>query len=171
MASILNVDQINNAAGTSAVTIDSSGNVVIPGHVVQVVDATSTTNTVLSNPSSNVWYSVNPSVTISPKFANSKIVIQHYAGGLAQDTDSVGLRISRNGTVIYANDRHGYTASQNDWVPVNYSSVWTDTPATTSAVTYSFEISSSASSGIALRHNDYRNSVNTAFSIAMEIAQ
>lgn len=37
MASILNVDQINNAAGTSAVTIDSSGKVLMPGHVVQVV--------------------------------------------------------------------------------------------------------------------------------------
>lgn len=30
MASIINVDQIRNAAGTSAVTIDSSGNVALP---------------------------------------------------------------------------------------------------------------------------------------------
>lgn len=154
------------------ITEKTAGNgVQIPGHVVQVVDATSTTKTSLSTPSSGVWYSVNPSVTISPKFANSKIVIQHYAGGLAQDTSDIGIRILRNGTVIYANDRHGYTATQNDWVPVNYSSVWTDTPATTSAVTYSFEISSSDSNAVALRHNDYRNSVNTAFSIATEIAQ
>ena len=31
MASILNVDQINNAAGTSAVTIDSSGKASLSG--------------------------------------------------------------------------------------------------------------------------------------------
>ena len=161
--STLYVDTINEK---------TSGNgVQIPGHVVQVVDASSTTVTSLSTPSSGVWYSVNPSVTISPKFANSKIVIQHYAGGLAQDTASVGIRILRNGTVIYANDRHGYTSTQNDWVPVNFSSVWTDTPATTSAVTYSFEISSSEPNAIALRHNNGESAANTAFSIAMEIAQ
>jgi hypothetical protein len=34
MASILNVDQINNAAGTSAVTIDSSGRVDMPSTVM-----------------------------------------------------------------------------------------------------------------------------------------
>ena len=161
--STLYVDTINEKTAGNGVQI--------PGHVVQVVDASSTTATSLTNPTSGTWYAVQPLVTISPKFANSKIVIQHYAGGLAQDTNSVGLRISRNGTVIYSNDRHGYTDPANDWVPVNWSSIWVDSPATTSAVTYSFEIASSASSGAFLRHNDGQGAANTAFTIAMEIAQ
>ena len=153
------------------ITEKTAGNgVQIPGHVVQVVDASSTTVTSLSNPTSGTWYAVQPPVTISPKFANSKIVIQHYAGGLAQDTNSVGLRISRNGTVIYSNDRHGYNSTANDWVPLNWSSIWVDAPATTSAVTYSFEIAS-ANSSAALRHNDGNGAANTAFTIATEIAQ
>lgn len=46
MASILNVDQINNAAGTSALTIDSSGRVTVAAqpHFVGI-DTASTTNT------------------------------------------------------------------------------------------------------------------------------
>ena len=51
MASILNVDQINNAAGTTALTIDSSGNVTASGHVKSefphfVVRAVGATNAV-----------------------------------------------------------------------------------------------------------------------------
>ena len=152
------------------ITEKTAGNgVQIPGHVVQVVDASSTTATSLTSPTSGTWYAVQPLVTISPKFANSKIVIQHYAGGLVQANSSVGLRISRNGTVIYSNDRHGFTGSVNDWSSVNWSSIWVDSPATTSAVTYSFEIASFG--GASLRHNDGQVAANTAFTIAMEIAQ
>ena len=43
MASILNVDQIKNAAGTSAMTIDSSGRITTPARPVFYVTRTGTT--------------------------------------------------------------------------------------------------------------------------------
>ena len=83
MASILNVDQINNAAGTSAVTIDAStGKPSFPnganlpaGSVVQVqyraVPATGFSTTSSSMVDLTNWY-----VDITPKFSNSILVWQ-----------------------------------------------------------------------------------------------
>lgn len=75
MASILNVDQINNAAGTSAVTIDSSGNVLMTGHVVQVKyravlnNGFATTSSTMTDVTE--WY-----VDITPKSASNILVWQ-----------------------------------------------------------------------------------------------
>ena len=75
MASIINVDQIRNAAGTSAITIDSNGNALIPGHVVQVqyraVAATGFSTTSASMVDLTNWY-----VDITPKLSNSILVWQ-----------------------------------------------------------------------------------------------
>ena len=43
MASELHVDAIKHSGGTSAITINSSGNVNIPGSIIQVVQATTAT--------------------------------------------------------------------------------------------------------------------------------
>ena len=73
MASILNVDQINNAAGTSALTIDSSGNVAIPGHVVQVVSADMTSQVAITSAYPTFTTIITGSIT--PKFSGSKFII------------------------------------------------------------------------------------------------
>ena len=50
MASILNVDQIKNAAGTSAMTIDSSGDITLNGpNTASVSDSGWITATLLNN--------------------------------------------------------------------------------------------------------------------------
>ena len=60
MASILNVDQINNAAGTSAITIDANGNTLMPGHVLKVSGTTlSSTTTYSNNSGENLVMSVS----------------------------------------------------------------------------------------------------------------
>ena len=77
MASILNVDQINNAAGTSAVTIDSSGNAIMAGHVLQVVHGTlPTTLSATGAVASDYLVIIGLSASITPKASNSKILIQ-----------------------------------------------------------------------------------------------
>lgn len=73
MASILNVDQINNAAGTSAVTIDSSGNVLMPGHVVQVVHNTQAG--IDSSTTTLTYVDTGLSVSITPSSTTSKILV------------------------------------------------------------------------------------------------
>ena len=70
MASILNVDQINNAAGTSAVTIDAStgkasfpnGATLPAGSVIQVVQGVATATTVNTGTPTTV---VQASITVS----------------------------------------------------------------------------------------------------------
>lgn len=85
MASILNVDQINNAAGTSAVTIDPStgkpsfpNGVTLPaGNAIQTVifdaDASSVTGEDTNNTSTKA--STRTTVSITPKFSNSLLVV------------------------------------------------------------------------------------------------
>lgn len=95
MASILNVDQIRNAAGTSAITIDSSGNTLMPGHVVQVQSSsklsTQTGVGAIAVSASNTYISTDNEVSITPKFANSKIIVQVHGGSLfAATTDTRG---------------------------------------------------------------------------------
>ena len=85
MASILNVDQINNAAGTSAVTIDPStgkpsfpNGVTLPaGSVLQVVHGTLPTSfTATGAAASDYLVDIGLSASITPIASNSKILIQ-----------------------------------------------------------------------------------------------
>jgi len=143
MASILNVDQINNAAGTSAVTIDGSGNVQIPGHVVQVVQATSTS--VVSTTSTS-FVATGFSASITPTSSSNKIlvmgslpiflqnissgahgVITVYRGGFASGTD-----ISSSPTAFGL--AQVYSAGSSVISMAAFHTI--DSPATTSSVTY-----------------------------------
>jgi len=153
MASILNVDTINNAAGTSAVTIDSSGNVAIPGHVMQVVQASGNTATYAGSAGS--WLATDASITITPTSSSNKIYVMHSAGGLAEEgCNDAGLRMKRGSTVILSSTRYGYfTGSNGNWHGINWPMNYLDSPATTSATTYSMEIRRSNATG-GLRHCD-----------------
>ena len=84
MASILNVDQINNAAGTSAVTIDAStgkasfpNGVTLPaGSVVQVVthEQSALTTRYAITTSTTTEIDSAERVSITPKAAGNKLV-------------------------------------------------------------------------------------------------
>lgn len=146
MASILNVDQINNAAGTSAITIDSSGNTLMPGHVVQVLQTNYTGTTSISG--TTFQEITDLAITITPKFANSKILWScSIAQGESSDCfpaykllrDSTALNVAASigpgqaatfaGTRTQASTRDQYLLSQ-----LSYQ--YLDSPATTSAITY-----------------------------------
>lgn len=114
MASILNVDQINNAAGTSAVTIDSSGNPHMSGHVLQVVHGTlPTTLSATGASASQYLVNIGLSASITPKASNSKILIQtHLYIGMDHANSSGYLQsylIYKAGSVL--NSIHGTSES------------------------------------------------------------
>ena len=73
MASELHVDAIKHSGGTSALTIDSSGNVSIPGAVVQMQNATLAGGA--SSSSATSFTDTGLTVNITPKFATSKIFV------------------------------------------------------------------------------------------------
>jgi hypothetical protein len=160
MASILNVDQINNAAGTSAITIDSNGNTLMPGHVVQVVSATKTDTQSISG----TTFTDVLTATITPKFANSKILIQcdlnittvlstsissgqrYSAAKLYRDSTQIALgdASSSRSQVWFASNSIGDTT--NDGYRMAQSSgSYLDSPATTSAITYKVKCASTYS--------------------------
>lgn len=171
MASILNVDQINNAAGTSAVTIDSSGNALMAGHVVQVVNSSYNTGIVQSSTSGAIETGL--AATITPKSNTSKIIIlanqnvQVNGSSYAQIVLRKGT-IASNTILAIMSSPEGYNNSSSpeiNTIPMCYE----DSPATTSAVRYfcSMELLS----GVSVVSQTSTSGVSVSTMTLMEIAQ
>ena len=167
--STLAVNTIQAQTG-STVSVPTGQILTAQGHVIQMVDATGATQTAVT--ANNTWVATNASVSITPKFNNSKIYLSHTAGGLTYaGTGDRGLRIQRaiSGgatSVIYSSQRYGYV-STGDWVPINWACVDVDAGYnTTSQITYTIEIYKGGSGGEA-RHCDDA----TWTFVATEIAQ
>lgn len=149
MASILNVDQINNAAGTSAVTIDSSGNVLMPGHVLQIQSTNMNSHQTITGTTFTEITGLTTNIT--PVSTSSKIyVMVHLVVGDGGDDNYDMFRIQRVISGSTTNLGLGSTAGnaslvswQNNGpythaVYETHSSSWAylDSPATTSQATY-----------------------------------
>ena len=188
MASILNVDQINNAAGTSAITIDASGNVTAPnlvmpaGSVVQVVQATPGTNGYTAvqsyvNVTSTSFTDVSTGghyVEITPTSASSKILVMASFPSYNNTAYTLHKMMRETGGSTY--DFPNIGTAQYDmmslngpaWHPVSFN--WIDTPNTTSLVKYKMYMKVTSGSGqigwATTNTND-----NVSSYIAVEIAQ
>ena len=167
--STLAVNTIQAQTGTT-VSVPTGQILQAPGHVIQMIDATGATQT--ATVSNNVWVATNASVSITPKFNNSKIYLSHTGGGLTfAGTGDRGLRIKRaiSGgatSVIYQSTRYGYTNSSS-WTPINWGVIDVDAGYnTTSQLTYTIEIYKGGSGGEA-RHCDDA----TWTFVATEVAQ
>ena len=195
MASILNVDQINNAAGTSAVTIDPStgkpsfpnGATLPAGSVIQVVQAINITQqTIAIGAGSNSTFTdIGLSLSITPASASSKIYLMASVSvGQLGNSYNNSLGLFRGSTIIGAGltsglDAYAVNASWrafNDYatsqLPINF----LDSPATTSAITYAVKCNNNGGSVSPSYIN--RSSYGSPFGgnpsstlIAMEIAQ
>ena len=139
--SVLKVDTINEK---------TSGNgVVIPSHVIQTVYNENITRTAYT--SANTTHDLF-SATITPKSATSKILVsmsvQHGTSNVQND---FGLHLKRGSTRIgggtndtargganswYCGDDYIGSAAQNQWNMFTASWQYLDSPATTSATTY-----------------------------------
>jgi hypothetical protein len=142
MASILKVNTIQDATNSNtAMTINSSGNVNIPGSVVQVVTNEVTSQATFSSSS----YTQALSINFTPKFSNS-LVKHHFWGLSALNNVSYNkgqdCRWLRDSTVLSSQSWTNYfnrnTNPIADYYP-NLNWHYVDTPNTTSQVTYKFE--------------------------------
>lgn len=181
MASELHVDAIKHSGGTSALTIDSSGNLTASaklhsvGSVIQLVKSTGGTQT---STTSTSFVATDISVNITPKFNNSLIRIdvqsvwwlhfganaeEYFITTVYRDSTNIGSSSSSRVNQF----RSGYVDSGNAYNYNNGFTIFTfDTPNTTSQVTYKLYVRSGA--GLEVRYSD-TNSENTI--TAMEIAQ
>ena len=138
MASILNVDQINNAAGTSAVTINSSGKVLMPGHVVQVVSNFITTD---FNTTSTSFVSSGLSASITPSSTSSKVFVLVSLPSWYIGSDNAYATVYRDST----NLGNGSVGLMMIYVNATYAPSTTqvmDSPSSTSSLTYTVHVRS-----------------------------
>lgn len=149
--------------------LDASAGTLTPsaGAVIQYKNYTGTSYTSIST--TNTWTNIatDPTVTITPKFSNSIIVYRMYAAGIAQNCQTVGLRLLRGGSDIFTNDRHSYSDTST-WVPCLFSFQAFDSPSTTSSVTYTVQAKKQAGY---LRFNDYAASLCRYYITLEEIKQ
>lgn len=128
----------NGAAAPSWASVLQSSNMPV-GSVLQVVSATYSTQTTST---SSTYADTGLTVTITPKFSTSKILVLVNQNGVAKKSNNtsfngVSIRLLRGATeLIKVADSYGYTGTQIDNVSGQASSAYLDSPATTNATTY-----------------------------------
>ena len=189
MASILNVDQINNAAGTSGLTLDAStgkasfpnGATLPAGSVIQVVQSVKTNQ---SSSTSSSWSDTGLSASITPTSSSSKIlVLVDVMWSFAPGYSGSNLRLLRDATTIYYGTGTGFAGfagiydiqNGSTYVSLRTPANYIDSPASTSSLTYKVQFQSLQSAYIGINRTQR---VNATFDPAgastitlMEIAQ
>jgi hypothetical protein len=128
MASTLTVDNIVGAT--------SASKVMIPGHVVQVVFSTLSSN--YSN-SAGSFTSTGLSATITPSSSSNKIyVLLDGEGGQNTSGRSCFYRIMRDGATQLTINDNLQTGTTSSAMPLTATAL--DSPSTTSAITYTLEM-------------------------------
>ena len=135
--------QINGANG---LTFPDTSSQAVASKVLQVVQGTYSTQV---STTSSSWVSSGLSATITPKFATSKILVLMYTPGCVYGPSAASngnYQVQRNGTFVAgSNNQSGgalvYFSSNGEinW-PIMFSAL--DSPATTSATTYTLYLNS-----------------------------
>ena len=169
MASELHVDAIKHSGGTSALTIDSSGNVQISGHVVQVVEyaentdySTTSTNTDVQGPQTGTFTLKNSSnkVLVTATFLGNTTLSSNYNGArfsLYRGSIASGSRIT------VGSEPQILTYSTDMWVWVCLQKL--DTPS--GNTTYSIGLNKHSNAGQANIKGSYGQTVITMMEIAV----
>lgn len=167
MASTMRFDKWQNTLGAGNVSLES-GNFYSPGSVLQVVSSSSITGTVIATTSWTQVGGSNLTVTITPKFATSKILIMADVGYYAPNGGNGYLGIYRGGGAVQVAE-YGYYQYQTG--EFNYGSVSIlDSPNTTSSTLYSVYARGGSTSSWTINYADGGGQVRSTIT-AFEIAQ
>jgi hypothetical protein len=142
---------------------------VATGSVLQVVSANSAT---ADTTTSTSFVTTSLSLSITPKFSTSKIVLFSTATIAMSTTNIAKFALARNGSNINAGSG-GYgsvylQAATNSGYP--WANTYLDSPATTSATTYAVYFCADPSGGTVYFNSRSAGGAGTATLIAMEIA-
>jgi hypothetical protein len=179
MASIINVDQIKNAAGTSGLTLDAStgkasfpnGATLPAGSIIQVKQVS--TGATLSTTNTSYVDMTNMTLSITPSSTSSKILILASLSCAAQRGGTVDIhgstRLMRDTTEISRHDIRTYDFGVGGiYIMGTLAYSYTDAPSTTSAVTYRFQMCKVAANTSSMDMNPESNKCEM---VLMEIAQ
>ena len=147
----------------ASAAIAGSKLVMPTGSVLQVVQATSNSETIIGTS----FTACAPTVTITPSSSSNKILVRFNAGGIISGTvNGVRLQIKRDSTAIRYSVRYGYhTTGSYTPCPIIYEIL--DSPSTTSATTYTLE--AQKQTGGVFEVNSAGGSGGSMTAIAMEI--
>ena len=126
----------------SGATLDVTGATVTglsAGKVLQVVNATVNTETVINN---NTWTDTGITLAITPSSSSSKVLVQANAAGCGKATNNtyLELKLLRDTTdLIVIEQRGGYTADTSANKVGSCACTYLDSPSTTSATTYKLQ--------------------------------
>ena len=121
------------SGGIPAWTTASAGG----GKVLQVVNSNYSTST---SSTTATWAATGNTITITPTLNTSKVWITMSLNACQSNSPCfMGIRLKRGSTVLTTLDTYGgySTAANNEWGGISTS--WLDSPATTSATTYTIE--------------------------------
>jgi len=136
------------------------------GKVLQVVNATTTTETVNST---NTYTDTGITATITPSSTTSKILVHVCAAGVGKANNNtwVQLKLLRNTTdLIVFEQRGGYTADTSANKVGTCACTYLDSPSTTSATTYKVQMMSGGNSNYAQVGDSYPSSTITLTEIS-----
>ncbi len=155
-----------------------AGNVKMPaGHVIQAVSSTMTARVQLTTTSRTALGS-GATLTITPKFSTSKIYILTNINCISRNSQSCASYLCRTpsgGSKVTINVLGWYNET-NSWNSFSYNHNYIDSPATTTALTYTIEaeITSAADSGMYFNYGNTgligENNSRSGM-VALEIAQ
>jgi hypothetical protein len=179
--------QFRSSAGSVISRVNSSGQFVSPGNIVQFINVRSDALTSYSFNTGNGTEISALNMTITPKYANSKLFMQWEIGYESNYNGSIVIwkngSILSNGynTVVGNQSYSGYAATAYDGgdvasTPNRTTITFIDSPGVTSPTTYSLAIRSHEASTFFLNRaysnagaNAYENQVSLGY--IMEIAQ
>ena len=137
--------------------------VAISGHVLQVVQGTSTSYLTLG--SNNAHVDTGLTATITPKYNTSKVLVLHHAPTVYQDTQDTIIQLLRGSTNVH---QMNFYSSGGSYYYTTLAFQFLDSPATTSATTY--KTTAYKNQGSLLY--SYNNEVTSTSTLTlMEIAQ
>jgi hypothetical protein len=147
--------QIKNNSGSVVAKIDSAGEFVHPGSVIQVLNVTKTDAQIISGA---LWNDISGlSLSITPRYASSRIlVIADVKAAANTDTSVIRSRVLRDSTPVGIGDAasnrprslsqfYMTSAAGDFYVAQLGGNVW-DSPNTTSSVTYKVQLGADGNS-------------------------
>ena len=152
--------------GTTGITFPNSTVQASAGQVLQVVNANYTTT---ASTTSSTYTATGLTATITPRFSTSKILGLVSQNGFvnAVSGNGIGFRLLRNSTVLTVIElfQSYFVGSLTSLISTG-SVCYLDSPATTSATTYSTQFNSFNNTNLVSVQNNSDNSTITLMEIA-----
>lgn len=164
-----------SVAGTTTLTLPSTSGTVVTtntmptGSVLQVVNTAYSTGV---SSATSTYVDTGVTASITPSSTSNKILITVQINGTAKQGANVNLRtrLNRGGTtILYIDSLAGNDQSTAFLSPGTVGTTYLDSPSTTSAITYTVQISNISSSGSVAINDAAGGTVSTSTITLMEI--